>query len=794
MKLARSLFFLILLLCTALFGVYFALPIIVTRTLAPTIAENVPFDNATLIITGINLHQITGSITLGSESSPAIHVPRFSAHYNLQSIRSKKIDKIIIDSASLNIKQGAGELLIPGMRTTAGHPADEPEAQFPLLPFLCDEIAFENLRISLEKETGENHNLQINAALAPQFIASDAGFLFSGAFLSSTMTGDIQAAFSAHMVNENQQQLIEVHGEVSDLADLPRLHPELKNISSSGKADMSAKIDIGNFRDLLNYDASVTFSDARFQHGNLIFTSEPEKQLTFSVQGNSSTLHSVLKHGLMAGIFPTAVSLSADYIFATGNFTLTGQLMPEQLGGPVSIAASGKASGTATEVNYKFICDSVKTPQLSANGLVFEGNSSLENGQVNTSANAFAKEIFFQDQELILTGISAQIPLKLPLLSDPGQTPVVLYIERIRHQNMDLGKLQTELTLHQTGTDFSMHFRNAILPSMPMECTGSAQYSGDFSIACDTPQAQVDSQELPDTLRPDGDTRFTGLLAARLQFAVSDNIPSGSAKLIIRNGELTAGANIISGINVATTFPHLPLLESEPSQTCTIDSLTFGRISMKDGKIQFRVENPQTIFLENSRFTWCGGKVETGGLRLSSSTRTVQTTLYCDRLHLAELLAQFGLVDTEGQGSLNGRLPVLLSKDGIEIEDGFLFSTPGNSGIVHFNNTEQIRAGMPDMEQTAYLDYAVKALENFSYNWTKLTFNKDNDDLLVTLQLDGAPAAPLPFGYQNGNIIKTPQGPGIQHPIRLDVNFRFPVKDLFRYGKNVQSLMENMKK
>ncbi len=111
---------------------------------------------------------------------------------------------------------------------------------------------------------------------------------------------------------------------------------------------------------------------------------------------------------------------------------------------------------------------------------------------------------------------------------------------------------------------------------------------------------------------------------------------------------------------------------------------------------------------------------------------------------------------------------------------------------MHFNNTKQIREGLPNIDQTAYLDYAVKSLENFSYNWTKLTFAKDQKDLLVKMQLDGAPAAPLPFGYQNGNIVKTDKGPGIQHPIRLDVNFRFPLQDLFRYGKNVQSIMENL--
>jgi hypothetical protein len=86
----------------------------------------------------------------------------------------------------------------------------------------------------------------------------------------------------------------------------------------------------------------------------------------------------------------------------------------------------------------------------------------------------------------------------------------------------------------------------------------------------------------------------------------------------------------------------------------------------------------------------------------------------------------------------------------------------------------------------------MKALENFSYNWAKLSFNSQQDDLLIAMQLDGEPADPLPFGYKNGQIVPSSQGPGLQHPIRLDVNFRLPMHDLFQYGKSIQSFMENM--
>lgn len=125
-------------------------------------------------------------------------------------------------------------------------------------------------------------------------------------------------------------------------------------------------------------------------------------------------------------------------------------------------------------------------------------------------------------------------------------------------------------------------------------------------------------------------------------------------------------------------------------------------------------------------------------------------------------------------------------------DNGFLFSTPGNNGIVRFSNTAMLRQGMPDMGKAAYLEYSLQAMENFSYNWTKLTFNSIDEDLLIKMQIDGKPASPLPYGYSQGQLVPQKQGPGIQHPIRLDVNFHLPFAQMFKYGQSLQKIMENM--
>jgi hypothetical protein len=60
----------------------------------------------------------------------------------------------------------------------------------------------------------------------------------------------------------------------------------------------------------------------------------------------------------------------------------------------------------------------------------------------------------------------------------------------------------------------------------------------------------------------------------------------------------------------------------------------------------------------------------------------------------------------------------------------------------------------------------------------------------MTLELDGKPSTALPFKFNTkGMIVETKEGDGLQYPIRLDVNFRLPLAELFQLGQSIQSIM-----
>ena len=153
--------------------------------------------------------------------------------------------------------------------------------------------------------------------------------------------------------------------------------------------------------------------------------------------------------------------------------------------------------------------------------------------------------------------------------------------------------------------------------------------------------------------------------------------------------------------------------------------------------------------------------------------------------------------NAQGEGTVNGRIPLVVGKDTIHFEDGFLYSSPGEGGSVKVAAFDLLAAGIPqNTPQFAQVDFAAEALRNFQYNWIKLFMNTEGEDLVMQMQLDGRPVEALPFTYDSRTGIlqrDEGKGPGINQPIRLDVNFRFPLNRFLGYSGKIQDIMKKIK-
>jgi hypothetical protein len=147
----------------------------------------------------------------------------------------------------------------------------------------------------------------------------------------------------------------------------------------------------------------------------------------------------------------------------------------------------------------------------------------------------------------------------------------------------------------------------------------------------------------------------------------------------------------------------------------------------------------------------------------------------------------------EGEGILNGKIPLSVTDGKVRFIDGILNSPPGEGGTIRFGDVGLLTAGIPkESPQFSQLDFAGAALKNFRYNSANLRLHSEGDELLLQIKLDGQPGQPIPFKYDGriGGFTRLREGEtgGITHPILLDMNLRVPFEKILQYGGGMQKL------
>ncbi len=230
----------------------------------------------------------------------------------------------------------------------------------------------------------------------------------------------------------------------------------------------------------------------------------------------------------------------------------------------------------------------------------------------------------------------------------------------------------------------------------------------------------------------------------------------------------------LSDASLRFTLPNLPELQSGAGQFFRFKALRFDNLNFDSANVLFRMESPTVWQLEGATFNWCGGKIRLGSARIAPATERFSSIMFCDRVRLGALLAQFGIGSDAGDNAaLNGTIPVSVRQGRIIFRNGFLYSTPGEKGTLKLVPNATVDAlGQSSVE----MSFALSALKNFQYDWVKLTMNTENDNLKLKFQVDGRPAAALPFSIDadSGRPVRT-QGSNRFQGIPLDVNVTIPL-------------------
>ena len=308
----------------------------------------------------------------------------------------------------------------------------------------------------------------------------------------------------------------------------------------------------------------------------------------------------------------------------------------------------------------------------------------------------------------------------------------------------------------------------------------------------DIPEQEADlSKDLAKFFPQFEEISCTGKLGGSAVYRILPKTTTGHANFNIADADVFIPEKKLEvrGIDLGFEMPEIAILKSAPGQTLSFDSVKFDKIVTGPGKASFRMESADTWQVENALLDWCNGHIRLGGVTYRIGQTTTEAVLYCDRLELPLFLTQIGLGQISGSGSINGTIPVVLVQkkdasgktkiDNVYFEDAFLFSTPGEDGVIKGELDEAITNAESGIE----MELSKDALKDFTYSWVRMRMTSsgpEKENLKLEFQLDGRPNRALYYSFDENtaSFIKSPT-PCIFQGIRLDTNVNM-------YGKAME--------
>lgn len=450
-----------------------------------------------------------------------------------------------------------------------------------------------------------------------------------------------------------------------------------------------------------------------------------------------------------------------------------------------SAAVNGQAQSFAFDGQWRLTAQSPS-----------ESSRNRINGKLSISSGKLASQAL----ETELQDISVTLPVTWPPAATHPEGE--LAVNTVFRQQRALGSLKGSLQQKGAGLLVTADIRNRLFPDIAIHADGS--------LGMDAPEPWQAQCRLRLSSRGTAGIALEKLLPAFKGMETRGDL-SAAAVIDITHGRISgsAGATLshatltypdldlsIKGLYAKLSMPHLIPIRSAPAQQIRMESLETDKLRLSEVRLDYEIENARSFLIESCNFKWCNGNVNTQAFRIRPDIEDYNLILYCDRLNLAMLLEQAGIGVAEGQGTVNGRIPLRLHQGKISFDDAFLYSTPGQGGHIRLEKTDILTTGIPKgTPQYHQLELVQEALKDFEYQWAKVSLSTQDEQLLLKLQFDGKPARPLPFLYQKelGGFARIEaSGRGSEFSgIRLDINFNLPLDKILQYRNIFQNFQFN---
>lgn len=819
-------------------GVYYAIPFYLEKKLLPGIAKSMGFDRATCDVRKFNLGGLDlASFEWGTKATPVLSFDSARIDYSLPGLMKKHIRKIFISGVKIKAEYKGGKIVLPGidLDTIFKGSSDTPKnnAQPWTPPVSFDMVEIRNATIVVKsgyttsripfnlkmkpvvtKEKARTSEYDIQIWSHPRLRNLVPGLKFStqvnmhGTYDLQSNGLSLQLIFDDLDIDYNGYKIQNSPGDVP-------LVIEVAKTGDTVRAHFSRFCMLSPFPIEMSMDQNTDFNLHLSEEGvslqgkmNVGLNKELMDKSGFWLKlTNSESLPLTFK----------GKKTKEDWYFTVNSQgtrePIQFQGSTEKIGMNPNVFSIGvKGKGTKGSVQYAMKISRIKYDSasmfLNIPDFWLYGQSLIDTTQYPT-IKAFAKfsDAEFTTGSLHTEKIQAKVPFQWPFPSTKKEEVVYRNDEQsyfnvgvVKYANLELGAISA--TPYQNGLDvlFAGQYKD-LIPDFLMNFSGKVGINDnnnllahiDFNVAEPEKVVKVELEKFSDKL---AGMSFEGNVVLQGTCDMLGSTITSSGFMAMHNAKIENAEKkmVFEGINMDLTMPDLFKFQSEPVQILKFKRFAWGDIEMTDGEMELEIESPASVFIEKCGLSWCGGHVYTHGLHLDSAKSGLELTLYCDRLKLANIFKQFNLGSAEGEGAVNGRIPVSYRDGKIKVLDGFLYSTPGEGGTLNFS-ADTLIPGAPGLQQTIQMQIAQEALKNFTYNWAKLSLLSQGDDLLIHMQMDGRPGDLLPFSFSKSMGLVKVEGKPRAHfqGILFNLNFKLPLEKMLYYGSSLSELMQQGK-
>jgi hypothetical protein len=269
--------------------------------------------------------------------------------------------------------------------------------------------------------------------------------------------------------------------------------------------------------------------------------------------------------------------------------------------------------------------------------------------------------------------------------------------------------------------------------------------------------------------RVDPKVEVSGRFAAKARVRFLGTQPHVLGRLNVSGGRFKREGVEVLGVSSEVAFEGGLGFRTIERPVVTFNQVKAGNIRLDKGRVEFQI-TPEEVFVDRVEVGWCKGSLNAYSLHVNPNNPKADVIVYADRIDLGEALMMVMPFKGSMEGVLYGRFPVGIEGRKVKLRTGYLYSLPGQGGVLRLEDSRQMlallnRAGIKgDVQQPLS-----KALSDMDFSAIRMELDPEKEgDTVFRIKLEG-----------KSNFKEWPA------PVALNLNLHGPLEELLNLGLSV---------